>query len=207
MFPRLYAILDPSKLKGISELDAARRLLEAGVKLIQYRDKHASSRKLCITAMRLAEIVNDAGGKLIVNDRLDITLLAKASGIHVGQEDMPVESARLLLGETAIIGLSTHTLRQVEKGEKTSANYLAFGPVFPTSSKEKPNGVVGLKRMEKALEVTTKPLVAIGGITLENATEVLAAGADSVAVIQDLIGVEDIGERAGRYLQTLEFLK
>ena len=207
MFPRLYAILDPSKLKSISELDAARRLLEAGVKLIQYRDKHASSRKLFITAMRLAEIVNDAGGKLIVNNRLDITLLAKASGIHVGQEDMPVESARSLLGETAMIGLSTHTLRQVEEGEKTSANYLAFGPIFPTSSKEKPDGVVGLKGMEKVLEVTTKPLVAIGGITLENATEVLAAGADSVAVIQDLIGVEDIGKRAGRYLQTLESVR
>ncbi len=207
MLPRLYAILDPSKLKGISELDATRRLLEAGVKLIQYRDKHASSRKLCMTAMRLAEIVNDAGGRLIVNDRLDITLLAKASGIHLGQEDMPVESARSFLGETAMIGLSTHTLRQVEEGEKTSANYLAFGPIFPTSSKEQPDGVVGLKGMEKVLEVATKPLVAIGGITLDNATEVLAAGADSVAVIQDLIGIEDIGKRAGRYLQILESVR
>ena len=202
--PRLYAILDPSQLKGISELEAARRLSEAGVKLIQYRDKHASSRRLCMTALKLAEIVSGVEGDLIVNDRPDIAFLAGASGVHVGQEDIPLESVRSILGEDAVIGLSTHTLEQVREGEQTSADYLAFGPIFATQSKDHPDVVVGLEGLRMAREATTKPLVAIGGITLETAPQVLAAGADSVAVIRDLIGVEDIGERAGRYLQTLE---
>ncbi len=202
-FPSLYAILDPSQLKGISELDAARRLVEAGVKLIQYRDKHASSRQLCMTALRLAEIVSGVEGDLIVNDRPDVAFLTGASGVHVGQEDIPVESVRSILGEDAVIGLSTHTLQQVRDGEQTSADYLAFGPIFATASKDKPNVVVGLEGLKKAREATTKSLVAIGGITLETAPQVLAAGADSVAVIRDLIGVEEIGERACRYLEAL----
>ena len=205
VLPRLYAILDPSQLKDTSASEAARQLVEAGVKLIQYRNKNASSRELYEGAMRLTQAASRSLSKVsvIINDRADIALLTGAAGVHVGQDDLPVESARAVAGEDAVVGFSTHTLEQVAEADRGSADYIAYGPVFATETKENPGPVVGLEGLREARKVTRKPLVAIGGITLERAPETFAVGADSVAVVRDLIGREKIGERACRYLEVL----
>src|SRR5262249_8792649 len=127
-----------------------------------------------------------AGAKLIINDRVDVALTAEADGVHLGQDDLSVEEARELLEEGKIIGLSTHSLEQFQAGLQTSADYLAVGPIYATTTKENPDPVVGLELITAAKAITDRPIVAIGGITVERAPEVIAAGADSVAVISAL---------------------
>lgn len=125
--------------------------------------------------------------RLIMNDRADLALVAEFDGVHVGQEDLSPESVRKIIGTDHWLGVSTHNPEQLAEADKTSANYLAIGPVFPTSSKDKPDPVVGLEGVRRARQLTRKPLVAIGGITRANAASVIEAGADSVAVISDLL--------------------
>jgi thiamine-phosphate pyrophosphorylase len=199
--PRLYAIIDPLQTNGRSSLAVAAELLAAGVRLIQLRDKHASSGELYSSAEQIAQIVRTAGGIFIINDRADVTRAMDGDGVHVGQDDLPVDSARNLLGQDKIIGYSTHVMDQVREADLTSADYIAFGPIFPTGSKENPDAVVGLEGLREARKLTRKPLVAIGGITLENASSVIEAGADSVAVIRALVGAPDIRQRAEELLQ------
>jgi len=199
--PRLYAIIDPAQADGRPSMEIATQLLAAGVRLIQLRDKHASSGELYSSAQKIAECVRDAGGVFIVNDRADVARAMDADGVHLGQDDLPVESARTLLGPDKMIGYSTHVLEQVREADRSSANYIAFGPVFMTRSKENPELVVGLEGLREARKITRKPLVAIGGITLENACAVIEAGADSVAVIRALVGAPDIRSRAMEFLE------
>ena len=203
MFPRLYAIIDPAQARGHSPLEITQALLAAGVQLIQLRDKQASSGELAALAGKLARYVRESGGTFIVNDRADVALAAQADGVHVGQDDLPVESARGILGPGKIIGYSTHVLEQVREADRTSANYLAFGPIFPTSSKANADKAVGLEGLRAARQATRKPLVAIGGITLPTARSVIEAGADSIAVIRDLMAAPDIRQRAAEFLETL----
>jgi thiamine-phosphate pyrophosphorylase len=200
VFPRLYAIIDPAQGGGRSSAEMAAALLAAGVRLIQLRDKHASSGELYESAQRVAECVRKVGGIFIVNDRADVARAVDADGVHVGQEDLPVESARALVGPGKLVGYSTHVLEQVREAEDSTADYIAFGPIFPTVSKQNPDAVVGLGGLREARKATRKPLVAIGGITLENARAVIEAGADSVAVIRGLVGAPDITLRAGEFL-------
>ncbi len=200
MFPRLYAIMDATLLKA-SELTIAEMLAESGVELIQYRNKQASSRRLFETSRDLVNRLHPLGVRLVVNDRADVAALAGAGGVHVGQEDLGVEEARAICGGRCWVGTSTHTLEQVRAAEKTSADYLAVGPIFPTTTKEKPEAVVGIGFVREARSLTRKPLVAIGGITLERAEAVLRAGADAVAVASDLLGVPDPAARAREYLE------
>jgi thiamine-phosphate pyrophosphorylase len=145
--------------------------------------------------------VREAGGIFIVNDRADVARAVDADGVHVGQDDLPVESARALVGPGKLIGYSTHVLEQVREADRSTADYVAFGPIFPTASKENPDAVVGLEGLGEARKATHKPLVAIGGITLENARTVIEAGADSVAVIRGLVGAPDIRTRAEEFLE------
>jgi thiamine-phosphate pyrophosphorylase len=172
--------------------------------LIQFRDKHASSRQLYQTCAELKELLQGADCSLIVNDRADVARAVDADGVHLGQDDLPVDMARRVLAPGKSIGFSTHSLEQVVAAERSTADYIAFGPIFPTASKEKPDPVVGLQGLQKARLATRKPLVAIGGITLQNARQVLAAGADSVAVIGDLLNAPDLRERAREFLSVLE---
>ncbi len=202
MFPRLYAILDGTILGPATEATAG-KLIAAGVKLFQYRDKKASSRQLFLVCQHLSRMMTQAGKRLVVNDRCDIARLAASGGVHVGQEDVEPEDARAIVGPDCWVGLSTHTLSEVEAAARTSADYIAVGPVFATASKEDARPPVGLGLIREARKITNKPLVAIGGITLATAPEVLAAGADSVAVIRDLIGAPDVGARACEYLEAL----
>jgi thiamine-phosphate pyrophosphorylase len=203
VFPRLYAIIDPSLLT-ISELALAEALAGSGVELIQYRNKTASSRQFFEISRNLSSFLKPRGVRLIVNDRADVALLAGAGGVHVGQEDLGVEDARAICGgidgKDRWVGVSTHTLEQVAAADRTSADYVAFGPIFPTATKKNPDPVVGTGLLRQARQITKKPLVAIGGITLERAAEVYRAGADSLAVIRDLICAPDPGARALEFL-------
>jgi thiamine-phosphate pyrophosphorylase len=200
VFPRLYAILD-SSLLTTSELVLAETLAVSGVELIQYRNKKAPSRELFEISLRLSAGLAGRGARFIVNDRPDIALLASAGGVHVGQEDLGVEEARAICGNQRWVGISTHTLGQVAAADRTSADYVAFGPIYPTTTKQNPDPVVGTDLLRRARQITRKPLVAIGGITLERAREVYAAGADSLAVVRDLICAPNPGARAREFLE------
>ena len=200
-FPRFYAILDPSQTLERPILEVCDILLAAGVRLIQYRDKHAASRTAFEHSVEIARRARAAGAWFIVNDRADIALASGADGVHVGQDDLPVELARKVVGAGRWVGYSTHSLEQIALADQTSADYIAYGPVFATTSKETPDPVVGIEGVRRARAATRKPLVAIGGITLENVSEVLEAGADSVAVISDLLRAPDIGARAKKYFE------
>lgn len=199
VFPPLYAIIDPTLLT-ISELALAESLAGSGVELIQYRDKTASSRRYFEISRQLSNVLGPRGARLIVNDRPDVALLAGAGGVHVGQEDLGVEDARAICGADRWVGVSTHTLEQLAAADRTSADYVAFGPIFQTATKKNPDPVVGTDLLRKARAITKKPLVAIGGITLERAADVYRAGADSLAVIRDLICAPDPAVRARQYL-------
>jgi len=204
LIPRFYAIVDPARAGGRLPAVVARELLSAGVRLIQFRDKHASSRQLYEACAELRELLRDSGCSLMVNDRADVARATDADGVHLGQDDLPVEMARRVLAPDRLIGCSTHSLGQVVEADRSTADYIAFGPIFPTTGKENPDPVVGLEGLREARRVTRKPLVAIGGITRQNAREVLAAGADSVAVIGDLLNGPDIQARAREFLSVLE---
>jgi thiamine-phosphate pyrophosphorylase len=199
VFPPLYAIIDPTLLT-ITELAMAEALAESGVQLIQYRNKTASSRQFFEISRKLSDALGPRNVKLIVNDRPDIALLSGAAGVHVGQDDLSVENARAICGPNAWVGVSTHNLEQVAAADLTTADYIAVGPIFATATKKNPDPVVGTEFLRRARAMTKKPLVAIGGITLERAAEVYRAGADSLAVIRDLICLGDPAERAKKYL-------
>ena len=199
VFPPLYAIIDPTLLT-FSELALAESLAGSGVELIQYRDKAATSHRYFEVSRQLASVLGPKGVRLVVNDRADVALLAGAGGVHVGQEDLAVQDARTVCGPGLWVGVSTHNLEQLAVADRTSADYVAFGPIFQTSTKKNPDPVVGTELLRKARALTKKPLVAIGGITLERAAEVYRAGADSLAVIRDLICAPDPAVRARQYL-------
>lgn len=203
VLPRLYVILDAALLT-IPETECARQLVDAGVRLIQYRNKAASSRDLLESSKRLSTDLISRGVTFIVNDRADVAALAGASGVHVGQEDLGVEEARAVVGRGKLVGVSTHNLTQFEQAAASSADYIAVGPIFSTSTKANPDPVVGTEFIRQVRPLTDKPIVAIGGITLEHAAGVVKAGADSVAVISDILRAPDPGEQARRYVEMLE---
>jgi thiamine-phosphate pyrophosphorylase len=185
--PRLYAILDAGCFSDTSALvAAAKELASAGCTLIQYRNKSGSARLMLEQAQALKTRLSSSI-RLIMNDRADLCLAADFDGIHVGQDDLSPASARKIIGPDRWLGVSTHNPEQVQKADETSADYIAIGPVFATSSKQNPDPVVGLEGVRRARELTRKPLVPIGGITGANARSVIEAGADSVAVISGLL--------------------
>jgi thiamine-phosphate pyrophosphorylase len=187
--PRFYPILDAGLLlrAGLSIEGFARELREAGIRFLQYRDKEASDEVLLQRAAIFRRIFPASDSCLILNDRVPLVLSAGYDGVHVGQEDLSPADARVLLGPEVIVGVSTHSERQLVSAADSLADYIAIGPVFATSSKQVPDPVVGLQGVRAARAFTDKPLVAIGGITRANCAAVIEAGADSVAVISDLI--------------------
>jgi thiamine-phosphate pyrophosphorylase len=201
VLPRVYVILDAALL-NIPEIEFAKKLADAGVRLIQYRNKNASARELFKKSRDLAAFLNPIGVKFIVNDRADVASLAGADGVHVGQDDLGVEQARAVIGGGKWVGVSTHNTEQFRTALETSADYIAVGPIFATRSKMNPDPVAGLELVREARAMTDRPIVAIGGITLERAGEVMEAGADSVAVISDILRAES--ERARQYIDLLE---
>jgi thiamine-phosphate pyrophosphorylase len=200
--PRFCPILDRSLRPELSLEEVARALDRAGVRWVQLRAKQATSRALLQDAQRLVSLL-PANFSVIVNDRADVALLAGAAGVHLGQDDLPVEAARRLLGPERIAGLSTHDLEQLEAGQSSPADYLAIGPVFATHTKPDTEPVVGLEGLRAARARSRKPLVAIGGITVENAGEVMEAGADAVAVISGWLAAEDLAGRLEEFRRAL----
>jgi thiamine-phosphate pyrophosphorylase len=185
--PRLYPILDAGCFPDANAMSgAAEDLAAAGCRLLQYRNKSGNSRHMLDDARELRARLG-TNIKLIMNDRADLCLAAGFDGVHVGQDDLSPESVRRIIGPQRWLGVSTHNPEQLAEADKSSADYLAIGPVFATSTKANPDPVVGLEGVRRARELTRKPLVAIGGITRANARSVIDAGADSVAVISDLI--------------------
>jgi thiamine-phosphate pyrophosphorylase len=185
--PRFYAILDASCFPHSDDLArAAEELQVAGVYFLQYRNKSGNARQMLEQARELRCRL-ERSVKLIMNDRADVAVVAGFDGVHVGQDDLSPEGARKVIGERLWLGVSTHNPEQVREADKTSADYIAVGPVFATVSKAKPDPVIGLEGVRRARDLTRKPLVAIGGITRANCRSVIEAGADSVAVISDLV--------------------
>ena len=199
---RFYPILDSGLLAraGVDALDLARALVAAGARLIQFRHKALYTREAFEQAKAIGRIVQQAGGRYVVNDRADIALMLGADGVHLGQEDLPPAAVRTIAGDKLIVGFSTHNEEQLRAGDREPVDYLAIGPIFGTASKENPDPVVGVGELRRLRVVTTKPLVAIGGITRERARGVLEAGADSLAVLSDLAG-EDLAARAREWVR------
>lgn len=198
---KLYAILDASCFSRHELLfEAADELLRAGVKAFQYRNKFGDARTMLSDARELKRRTGSRA-LLIMNDRADLCIAAEFDGVHVGQDDLSPDSVRKIIGHERWFGVSTHNPEQVSEADRNTADYIAVGPVFSTTSKVKPDPVIGLDGLRRARELTRKPLVAIGGITRANCRSVIEAGADSVAVISDL--VQDPRKSAEEFLRVL----
>ena len=192
LLPRLYAIVDAAGFpeeapagQGSGLVFFTAELLAGGATLVQYRNKAGGARRLLDDARALRRLTQGKA-RLLLNDRADLCLAAECDGVHLGQEDLSPEAARRILGDRLWVGVSTHSVEQVKEADRAPVDYIAVGPVFATASKERPDPVIGLEGVRAARRATSKPLVAIGGITRSNCRSVVEAGADSVAVIADL---------------------
>ena len=185
--PKIYPITD-TRITGLSHAAQVAKLIDGGATFIQLREKHAAPREFYEDAKLAIEIARQNSVKIIINDRADIALALKADGVHLGQDDLPPQKAREILGESAIIGFSTHNLAQAVEAVKLPVDYLATGPVFATTTKENPEKTVGIEGVKRVREaVGNFPLVAIGGITAKNFGEVFEVGADSLAIVKAIL--------------------
>jgi thiamine-phosphate pyrophosphorylase len=200
--PTLYVILDAALLPS-DPIEFTKNLLSAGARQFQYRNKTSSSRELLHASQALCLTVRQQGGMFLVNDRADIARLAGATGVHLGQTDLSVAAAREVVGSDCAIGASTHNLEQFVAAAESDADYIAVGPIFTTASKLNPDPVTGVDFVRQARKLTSKPIVAIGGITVGRAQEVMDAGADSVAVIRDILSAKNPAARVRQYLKIL----
>jgi thiamine-phosphate pyrophosphorylase len=199
----LYAILDPRFLRGRNLVEVARALVRGGVTCLQLRDKEASNRDLYEEARLLKASLHPLGIPFIVNDRLDIALAVEADGVHLGEEDIPICEARRILGKGKILGASADTVEAVTRAAREGVDYIGFGAVFPTGTKEDAR-LGSLALLPQVKREVSIPVVAIGGIKRSNALEVLKAGADGLAVISDLLEAEDVEARAREFSVILQ---
>ena len=207
--PRFYPILDSELLarRGLGLIPAAEALLDAGARILQLRHKTHFSRDVFDQAERIARMCADAGALFVLNDRADMAMLLD-SALHVGQDDLPPAVARRLIGDSRVLGFSTHNEAQLSAASADPVDYIAIGPIFGTASKRNPDPAVGLDELRRLRALTNKPLVAIGGISRAISRDVLNAGADSVAVIGDLFpepcSAQDLKSRAKEWLLFLQ---
>ncbi len=195
----LCVITDPYLVPGKDHVAIAEAALAGGADMIQLRDKRGSLHDLLPQARAIRALCRARGATFIVNDRVDLALAVDAEGAHVGQEDLPVEAARRLLGPRRILGVSTHSLAQAEAAVRASADYIGFGPMFATGSKDTgytPRGLQGLREIRAAVQI---PILAIGGICLENVAEVIRAGASAPAIISAVVAASDIAAAAAEF--------
>ncbi len=197
----LYLLTD-TQLAGLTNAQITRQALSAGIKVIQLREKNRSQKEIFNEALAMKALTSKHKAALIINDHIDIALAVNAEGVHLGQEDMPVTEARRIMGRNKIIGVSTHSLKQAQKAEDEGADYIGFGPIFQTNTKDagKPKG---LKTLQKIREHIRIPIVAIGGIASENIKEVLMSGADAAAIASGILR-GNIIKNAKKYLSTLK---
>ncbi|MCX7926263.1 MAG: thiamine phosphate synthase [Fimbriimonadales bacterium] len=184
----LYVITEPALRDPI---EGARLALEGSARIIQLRDKQATTRQLVETGLKLRELTRQYGAVLIVNDRLDVALAVEADGVHLGQDDMPVPMARKIAGENFLIGVSVETVEEARQAEAEGAHYLGVGPMFATATKPDAGEPVGPERLRAIKQAVSLPVFGIGGITIENALAVLKAGADGICVISAIMGAPE----------------
>jgi thiamine-phosphate pyrophosphorylase len=196
--PFVYPIVDTACLRGREAAAVVDTLARAGARLVQLRAKTEGDRRRLALARETLAAARASGARLVVNDRADLARIVGADGLHVGQDDLPAADARTLVGPGVLLGLSTHGLAQLQVAAAEPVDYVAIGPVFPTRTKENPDPVVGLEMVRRARALTSLPLVAIGGITAENAAAVVEAGADGVAVISCLFDAPDLAHAFAR---------
>jgi thiamine-phosphate pyrophosphorylase len=199
--PPVYPITDKQLARRTSHLSILKELVRGGARLVQLRDKSTPIHQLLPDLRRCVEFACEKGVTLIINDRCDLVLSSGAMGVHLGQEDLPPEAARSVLGRAKIIGFSTHSLRQVQQSLHLPIQYIGFGPIYPTSTKQNPSSAVGLRQLSRACKASSVPVVAIGGIGLEQVPDVLEAGAASVAVISALMRAKDLAIQMQRFLE------
>lgn len=189
----IYALTDARLSLGRPVLEVARALLDAGVRLIQYREKRLHGGAMLAECRELRRMTREAGACFIVNDHVDIAMLVEADGVHVGQDDVPVPEVRRLVGPEMIIGLSTHSPKQAQAAVAAGADYIGVGPIFATQTKEDVVAPVGFAYLDWVAAHIRLPFVAIGGIKEWNAADVAAHGADCCALVSALVGAENIG--------------
>ena len=195
--PPLYAILDPDQIKGRAVEEVLGEMLRAGVTMLQLRVKSLAAKDFLTLGQRVRKATETHHCRLIVNDRVDIAMACNADGVHLGQDDLPLHAGRKLLGNK-IIGVSTHDIEQAQQAESGGADYIGFGPMFGTTTKDTgltARGIAMLKQIRAAVNV---PIVAIGGVNEQNVTQVWQAGADSAAIISDILSAEDIAGKVAR---------
>jgi thiamine-phosphate pyrophosphorylase len=197
--PPLYAILDPEQTKGRVPETVLLELLKSGIEWLQLRVKAMPPRNFLDLACAARRRTRSSSCKLIVNDRVDIALACAADGVHLGQEDLPLQAARKFMGDR-VIGISTHDVEQAKAAEASGADYIGFGPIFGTATKATGYSARGLEMLRRVREAVRIPIVAIGGITEGNVNEVWQTGADSAAIISDLLGADDIADKIKRIL-------
>lgn len=199
--PPVYPITD-KKLSGKTDhFSILEELVLGGARMVQIRDKTTPARDLLPDLRKCMEFAAEKDVILLINDRCDLVLSSGASGVHLGQDDLPPEAARRILGEQCVVGWSTHSLPQVRRASRLPVQYIGFGPVFATSTKEVADRVVGLRRLEKACQISSFPVVAIGGIGLREIRSVLGAGACSAAVVSALMTAPDIARRMQEFIE------
>jgi len=199
----LYVILDPTVHAAGSLVDFLKEAADHGARLFQYRDKTSTMKDAYRLGLGLKQASADAGALLIVNDRCDLALAIDADGAHVGQTDLPLEHARQLLGDRKILGISTHTPEQLRAAAAGRPDYIAYGPIFSTRTKSDHAAVVGVEGLRAVRQLTTLPLFAIGGISVESVTAIKEAGADGVAVISAISHASEIGRAVEEFVRQL----
>ena len=201
--PKIYPITD-RRLSGLSHTEQTREFIEGGATLIQVREKSTDMRVFYDDVVDALDLAREHGVTLLINDRVDIAMVTGADGVHLGQDDLPPAKARKLLGPKAIIGLSTHNIEQVRAVLDAPIDYVAVGPIYATATKTDPDPIVGLELLQEANRIAGEmPIVAIGGIDAGNVASVLAAGADSAAMISELYRV---GSIASHYHELLDLV-
>jgi thiamine-phosphate pyrophosphorylase len=199
--PPIYPITDKRLARRRTHLAIVKELVRGGARMVQIRDKETPVRELLADLQRCVDFARSREVTLIVDDRCDLVMLSGAAGVHLGRRDLPPEAARSILGSGRIIGYSTHTLQQVRLAGTLQVEYIGFGPVYPTSTKPQPDRVTGLPGLRRACRASVHPVVAIGGIGLEQVADVLAAGASSVAVICALMSSTSLARRMEAFLR------
>ena len=207
LIPIIYPIIDGSIVTLDNIGKTAEAIIDGGAKILQLRAKSLSSKKFLETARIIRKITKDKGTVFIVNDRVDIALLTDADGVHLGQGDLPVKEARRLLGNNKIIGYSTHNLREALEAVRLPVDYISFGPIFPTKTKEDAQTPKGLKLLSEVRKAVVIPIVAIGGITETNMVHVLKEGVEGVAMISEILTVKDISQKINRVIATAKKIK
>ncbi|MCW2277529.1 thiamine phosphate synthase [Heliophilum fasciatum] len=200
-FRGIYGLTAEAHSRGRSNIDVVRQMIAGGIKTIQYREKDKPLGQQYAECLAIRQLTRDAGVTLIINDYIELARLVDADGVHIGQDDLPIEAVRQLLGPGKIIGLSTHSLEQASDAMARGADYIGVGPIYATQTKKDVCAPVGLAYLDDAVRHVTIPFVAIGGIKEHNIAEVAGRGASSIAMVTEIVGADDITAQVYRLRQ------